>query len=134
MPEKKGERPFLFWGGDQSAQLEILIGVFIQPIKGDIMPESKSHKKGKGSAARTEVPIPGKRRLDAIRGKSTIEVERGGTAQKIDQALFRLKTQMNKNKILRVPQNDMEMAMKRVHHKGINVKVTNLSKTKQIKP
>lgn len=98
------------------------------------MPESKSHKKGKGNAARTEVPIPGRRRLDAIRGKSAIEVERGGTPQKIDQALSRLKTQMNKNKILRVPQNDMEMAIKRVRQKNMNITVTNLSKTKKIKP
>lgn len=98
------------------------------------MPESKSHKKGKGNAARKEVPIPGKRRLDAIRGNSAIEVERGGTPQKIDQALSRLKTQTNKNKILRVPQNDMEMAIKHVQQKGMNVTVTNLSKTKQIKP
>ncbi|MBU1183284.1 MAG: hypothetical protein KKE00_11940 [Proteobacteria bacterium] len=98
------------------------------------MPESKSHKKGKGNAARTEVPIPDKRRLDAIRGNSAIEVERGGTPQKIDQALSRLKTQTNKNKILRVPQNDIEMAVERVHKKSMNVTVTNLSKTKQIKP
>ena len=78
------------------------------------MSESRSHKKGKGNAARTEVPIPGGRRLDAIRGRSAIEVERGGTPQKIDQALSRLKTQINKNKILRVPQKDMDMATQRV--------------------
>jgi len=100
----------------------------------DIMSESRSHKKGKGNAARTEVPIPGGRRLDAIRGRSAIEVERGGTPQKIDQALSRLKTQINKNKILRVPQKDMDMATQRVIKKGMNVTVTNLSKTKQTKP
>ena len=98
------------------------------------MSESRSHKKGKGNAARTEVPIPGGRRLDAIRGRSAIEVERGGTPQKIDQALSRLKTQINKNKILRVPQKDMDMATQRVIKKGMNVTVTNLSKTKQTKP
>jgi hypothetical protein len=97
------------------------------------MPESRSHKKGKGNAARTEVPIPGGRRLDAIQGKSAIEVERGGTPQKIDQALSRLKTQTNKNKILRVPQKDLEIATERVRKKGMNVTVTNLSKTKQVK-
>ncbi len=98
------------------------------------MSETKSHRRGKGNAARTEVPIPGNRRLDAIRGNSAIEVERGGTREKIDQALSRLKTQTNKAKIIRVPQNDMEMAMERVRRRGMNVTVTNISKTKQLKP
>ena len=56
------------------------------------MAESRSHKRGKGNAARQEVPISGGRRLDAIRGKAAIEVERGGTPGKIDQALSRLRT------------------------------------------
>lgn len=98
------------------------------------MSESRSHKNGKGNAAKTEVPISGNRRLDALRGNTAIEVERGGTPQKIDQALSRLKTQANKDKVLRVPQNDMEMAAGRVEKKGMNVTVTNLSKTKRIKP
>lgn len=38
------------------------------------------------------------------------------------------------NSVFRVPQNDIEMAIKRVHQKSMNVTVTNLSKTKQIKP
>ena len=97
------------------------------------MPESKSHKKGKGSAAQTEVPIPGRRRLDAIRGQSAIEVERGGTPQKIDQALSRLRTQKNKNKILRVPQKDMELAAERASKKRMKVTITNISKTKRKK-
>jgi hypothetical protein len=98
------------------------------------MSEGKGHKQGKGSAAKTEVRIPGNRRLDAVRGNYAIEVERGGTPQKIDQALSRLKTQSNKNKILRVPQNDMQMAAEQVEKKGMNVTVTNISKTKRIKP
>ena len=95
------------------------------------MPESQSHKKGKGSARKEEVTIPGGRRLDAIRGHSAIEVERAGTAQKIDQALSRLSTQKNKNKILRVPQKDMELAMERATKKRLKVTITNLSKTRQ---
>ena len=98
------------------------------------MPESKSHKKGKGRAAKTEVPIPGGRRLDAISGKHAIEVERGGSAGRIDKALSRLKTQTNRNKILRVPQSDMPLAIERAKVKKINVTVTNLSKTKRRKP
>ena len=97
------------------------------------MPESRSHKKGKGSARRTEVPIKGNRRLDAIRGKNAIEVERGGTKKKVDQALSRLRTQQNKNKILRVPQKDINLAIDRARVKKMKVTVTNLSKTKRRK-
>jgi hypothetical protein len=95
------------------------------------MSESRSHKQGKGNAARTEVPISGGRRLDAIRGTTAIEVERGGTPSKIDQALSRLSTQANKQKILRVPQSDMDLAVERAKQKNMNVTVTNLSKTKR---
>lgn len=98
------------------------------------MSESRSHKIGKGSAARTEVSIPRNRRLDAIRGNSAIEIERSGQTRKIDQALSRLATQVNKSKILRVPQNDMTLAVERVQKSGMNVTVTNLSKTKRIRP
>jgi hypothetical protein len=95
------------------------------------MPESRSHKKGKGSAARKEVPISRGRRLDAIRGKFAIEVERGGDPKKIDQVLSRLRTQHNKSKILRVPQKDMDMAIQQAQKKKVHVTVTNLSKTKR---
>ena len=97
------------------------------------MTESLSHKKGKGSAAKTEIPISGNRRLDAIRGNFAIEVERGGTPKKIDQALSRLKTQANKLKILRVPQSNMNMALEQARKKNISVTVTNMSKTKRRK-
>lgn len=93
------------------------------------MSETRSHKQGKGRAARTEVPISRGRRLDAMRGHHAIEVERGGTAQKLNQALARLKTQPNKNKILRVPQSDMDLAVQQARKKRMNVTVTNLAKT-----
>lgn len=95
------------------------------------MSESRSHKQGKGRAALTEVPISGGRRLDAILGTTAIEVERGGTPRKIDQALSRLSTQVNKQKILRVPQLDMDLAVERARQKTMNVTVTNLSKTRR---
>ncbi len=97
------------------------------------MPESRSHKKGKGSAMHQEVPIPGNRRLDALRGNSAIEVERGSTPQSINKALSRLHTQFNKSKILRVPQEDMDMSAKLARDKNMHITVTNLSKTKRTK-
>ncbi len=98
------------------------------------MPESRGHKEGKGTARRTEVPIPGRRRVDAIRGHYVIEVERGGAPQKINQALSRLKTQGNKKKILRVPQSDMDLAVQQVREHKMHVIVTNLNKTKRRNP
>ena len=95
------------------------------------MAESRSHKQGKGNAGRTEVPISKGRRLDAIRGNNAIEVERSGSSQGINAALSRLKTQANKNKIIRVPQSDMEKAIDIARNKAMNVTVTNLAKTKR---
>lgn len=97
------------------------------------MAESRSHKAGKGNAARTEVPISGRRRLDAIRGHHAIEAERSGTKKGILQSLSRLRTQTNKNKILRVPLTDMDKAVQLTRSKGMNVTVTNLSKTRRRK-
>ena len=42
-------------------------------------------------------------------------------------------SQTNKSKILRVPQNDMDMATGLARKKNMNVTVTNLSKTKRKK-
>ena len=59
------------------------------------------------------------------------QVEGGGTPRKIDQALSRLSTQRGKKKILRVPQQDMSLAVERARSKKTKVTVTNLSKTKR---
>ena len=79
-------------------------------------------------------PISRRRRLDAIRGHHAIEVERSGSKQGINKALSRLKTQRNKNKIIRVPQKDMNKARQQVRKKGMNVTITNLSKTRRREP
>jgi len=97
------------------------------------MPESQTHRRGKGSAARQEVHIRGAKRLDAIRGHYAIEVERSGSEIGITKALSPLRTQRNKAKILRVPQHDMDTAVDVARQKGINVTVTNLAKTKRKK-
>ncbi|MBF0486793.1 MAG: hypothetical protein HQK98_01405 [Nitrospirae bacterium] len=60
------------------------------------MSESQSHKNAKNEAAgkggKTEVPLPGDRRLDAITrdGKCATEIERGGNTESIEQAIKRL--------------------------------------------
>jgi hypothetical protein len=75
----------------------------------------------------------GTRRLDAMSRYHAIEVEMGGTPQKIIQALSRLKTQRNRNKILRVPQMDRDIAVQQVRNKTMTVTVGNLYKTKRKK-
>ena len=72
-------------------------------------------------------------RLDAVRGHHAIEVERSGTRKGLLQSLSRLRTQRNKNKILRVPLKDMDKALQLARSKGMNVTVTNMSKTSRRK-
>lgn len=95
------------------------------------MPESRSHKRAKGPARITEVPISRGRRLDAKRGKYAIEVERSGSPQRIVKAISRLKTQTSSKKILRVPQSDMKKAVSIAKKREVKLSVTNLSKTKR---
>ena len=97
------------------------------------MPESKGHKRGKGNAAKTEVPISRGRRLDARRGKFAIEVERNISSLALSKALSRLKSQRSSKKILRVPQPNMKKAVGLAIEKKINVTVTNIAKTKRVR-
>lgn len=95
------------------------------------MVETRSHKKAKGSTRKTEIPIPGGKRLDARRGKYAIEVERSGSSQRIGMAISRLKTQTAYKKILRVPQSDMQKAVNIAKKRDAKISITNLSKTKR---
>jgi len=95
------------------------------------MPESRSHKRAKGSAKKTEVPISGGRKLDAKRGKFAIEVERSDSPQRIGKAISRLQSQKSSKKILRVPQTDMSKAVDIAKKRGAKLSVTNLSKTRR---
>ncbi len=77
------------------------------------MAESTSHKKGKTTGltnAKTEVPIPGGRRLDARNKEVAREVERSGDKAQIKKAIARLNTQKNLKKQLLVPNNDLDKA------------------------
>ncbi|MCH8029577.1 MAG: hypothetical protein IH874_06560 [Candidatus Dadabacteria bacterium] len=95
------------------------------------MSESQSHKRAKGKGTQKEVPISGKRRLDALSGNTAIEVERSGTDKGLDKALSRLKSLPDKRKLLKVPQKDMEKAEERARKKRIGVTVSNLGGTKR---
>jgi len=94
------------------------------------MSERRSNKKVKGYAAR--VGAPGhSRHFDMLQNQTAIEIEREGTTEKIEQALFRLKAHKSKEKILRVPLQDMETAIHIARESNMNVTITNLTNTKR---
>ncbi len=100
------------------------------------MAESESHKRAKSKAAgkkgKTEAPLPGKRKLDALTagGKHATEIERGGTPALLEKAARRLKGSEAPKKTLKVPQKDMEAAAAAMRAAGVSGKVENLGGTK----
>lgn len=100
------------------------------------MSESTSHKAAKRRAAgpggRTEVKLPGGRRLDALTkgGGRATEVERSGNSKNLAQAASRLKASGASQKVLQVPQKDMPAAAKAMRNKSVGGTVKNMSGTK----
>ena len=99
------------------------------------MAETTSHKRAKAKAAgkggKTEKKLPGGKRLDAITqggGKAT-EVERSGTTQGLNKAAQRLKKSGAKQKVLQVPQKDMDNAVAAMKKAGSGGTVKNMGGT-----
>ena len=106
------------------------------------MSESATHRRAKkraaGSGGRTEVPLRGKQRLDALTkggGRST-EVERSGSSAGLGAAARRLKKSGAPQKVLQVPQQDMGKAVKAMRGAGIGGTVKNMggSKRRRVRP
>ena len=99
------------------------------------MAESKSHKDAKNKAAgqsgKTEVPLTGNRRLDAATANRATEVERSGDLKRLEKAAQRLKDSGKPQKVLQVPQNDMDEAAKAMKNKGVKGTVKNMGDTKR---
>lgn len=99
------------------------------------MPESSSHKRAKGRAAgkkgKTEVSLPGNRRLDAATSKKATEVERSGNQRNLVKAAQRLKSSRKSQKVLQVPQKDMSKAAAAMRNVGVSGTVKNMSGTKR---
>lgn len=97
--------------------------------------ETKSHKRAKAKAAgkggKTEKKLPGGKRLDAItKGDGTAtEVERSGTTQGLNRAAQRLKKSGARQKVLQVPQKDMDNAAAAMKKAGIGGTVKNMGGT-----
>ena len=102
--------------------------------EGNKMAESQSHKRAKAKAAgksgTTEKPLSGNRRLDAATAKKATEVERSGTAEGLKKAAQRLKSSRKSQKVLQVPQKDMDAAAQAMKKVGIGGTVKNLGGTK----
>jgi hypothetical protein len=99
------------------------------------MGESQSHKRAKTKAAgtkgKTEVPIKGNRRLDAVNKNKATEIERSGNMQSLSKAARRLKASHKPQKVLQVPQKDMPKAAQAMKKVGIKGTVKNISGTKR---
>ncbi len=101
------------------------------------MPEKSTHRRAKKKAAgyggKTEVSLPGKKRLDAItknRRRAT-EVERSGSPKRLADSAQRLKKSGVPQRVLQVPQYDMGKAVKAMRKEGIGGTVTNMGGTKK---
>ena len=98
------------------------------------MSESNAHKKAKrkaaGKSGQTEVPLSGNRRLDAATKKKATEVERSGNSASLEKAAQRLKDSKKPQKVLQVPQKDMDKAAAAMKKKGTPGTVKNMSGTK----
>ena len=101
------------------------------------MPEKPSHRRAKNRAAgpggQTEVPLPGGKRLDARTqgGGRATEVERSGSAQGLAAAARRLKQSGAPQKVLQVPQKDMNAAAAAMRRVRVGGTVKNMTGTKR---
>ena len=101
------------------------------------MAERHAHRRAKlkaaGRGGRTEVPLPGGQRLDALTkggGRGT-EIELSGTAAGLRKAAGRLKKAGTRQKVLQVPQKDMRAAAHALRRAGISGTVKNMGGTRR---
>lgn len=99
------------------------------------MPETKSHRRAKRTAAgkkgQTEKPLKGGGRIDAVTPGRATEVERSGSKESLLKAARRLKKSGRKQKVLQVPQKDMDKASEAMREEGVSGTVKNMSGTKR---
>ncbi len=98
--------------------------------------ESEAHKrlkrKAAGKSGETEKKLTNGSRLDAVTHKKATEIERSGSKSGLEKAAQRLKDSRKGQKVLQVPQKDMQKAVKAMNKKGTSGTVKNLSGTKRI--
>jgi len=99
------------------------------------MSETSSHKRAKSKAAgksgKTEVPLKGNRRLDAVSKHRAFEIERSGNKEALEKAARRLKASRKPQKVLQIPQKDMPKAVSAMRSVGVGGTVKNMGGTKK---
>jgi hypothetical protein len=101
------------------------------------MVESKSHKRAKAKAAgpggQTEVPLSKNRRLDALTagGGRATEIEMSGDPSQLKKAARRLKASRASQKVLQIPDKDMEAASNAMRTERVPGTVKNLGGTRK---
>lgn len=99
------------------------------------MAESASHKRAKSKAAgksgQTEVQQKGGTRLDAASKRRATEVERSGNPRSLEAAARRLKKSGKPQRVLQVPQKDMDKAAEAMRRAGVSGSVKNMSSTRR---
>jgi hypothetical protein len=85
----------------------------------------KSRERGK-----KEKPTRGGR-FDAATTIKVVEIERTGSSQRLRHAILKLKKSTKPQKILRVPEHDMNKAKDIAKELKAKLTITNLSKTKR---
>ena len=98
------------------------------------MSKTNSHKAGKDTnshrSGRVEYSIKGDR--DGIAyPKRAVEIERSGSLSGLQRAATRLKASRRSQKILQVPQKDMDKAVGMMRTVGVSGTVKNMSGTKK---
>lgn len=99
------------------------------------MAESQAHKRAKAKAAgksgKKEVQQKGGTRLDASTNRKATGVERSGSAEGLKKAAQRLKKSRKEQKVLQVPDKDMDKAVETMKDVGASGTVKNMSGTKR---
>ena len=100
------------------------------------MSESLSHirikKKLAGKNGKVEVPLSGRRRLDAATKCRAYEIERSGRSSRLRKAALRLLDSGKKQKILTVPYQHMVKAKQAMKSVGVKGSIKNMGGTKRI--
>jgi len=92
---------------------------------------SKQHERLKSrERGRKEKPTKGGR-FDASTRIKVVEIERTGSPQRLKHAIQKLKKSTKPQKILRVPEHDMNKAKDIAKELRAKLTITNLSKTKR---
>lgn len=99
------------------------------------MGETQTHKKLKQKAAtssgKTEVRLSSGKRVDALSSRRAIIVARSDKGQSLELAAKRLKESGKPQRVLQVPQKDMERAVEAMKKAGITGTVKNLKGSKR---